>query len=332
MTPSTMDSPTTTVRAKTSLTTKSTGPPIDHHEKPSGATFSIFSLPRLIWGFTGNDFFTFAVPNSLFGILGALAASYLAEGLAPSWLEIAKRVPLIIGFNWYTLLVCDLANQRSPEAVKEDLINKPWRPIPSNQISQDQTRIFLLSLVPITLAMDSLLGVFTEGTLIHILVWTYNDLGGGDELIRDLLLAMVYGFYNTGSLRIALGNHATIGLNGYVWVFMISGVILTTMQVQDLKDQAGDRARGRKTLPLILGEPTSRSMIAFFTLAWSVACAWFWDLGLLGYGITVPMGLTIAAHVLMRRTIEHDTKTWKMWCVWLVCLYCLPAVAAVFKV
>jgi hypothetical protein len=80
----------------------------------------------LIWEFNESDFPTFVIPNTAFGILGALAGSRLADGPAPGLWAVAVRLPLVIAFNWYNLLIFDLANQRLPESVKEDEINKPW--------------------------------------------------------------------------------------------------------------------------------------------------------------------------------------------------------------
>lgn len=101
----------------------------------------------------------------------------------------------------------------------------------------------------------------------------YNDLKGGDELIRDGIIAVAYGLYNIASLKIACKGIEP-SEQGYRWAIVISGVILTTMQIQDLKDVAGDRTRGRQTIPLAFGEWWSRWSIAGFVAGWSVVCVW----------------------------------------------------------
>ena len=63
------------------------------------------------------------------------------------------------------------------------------------------------------------------------------------------------------SLRIGAATYgidASLSATGYNWLGILGGVVVTTMQVQDLKDQAGDRARGRKTWPLVVGDSVSR--------------------------------------------------------------------------
>lgn len=90
-------------------------------------------LLGLAWDFIESDFTTFAVPNTTFGVVGAVASAALVDGpvsLRPSLLQIILRLPSILAFNVVNLLVFDLANQRSPSSVVEDRINKPWRPIP----------------------------------------------------------------------------------------------------------------------------------------------------------------------------------------------------------
>jgi 4-hydroxybenzoate polyprenyltransferase len=95
----------------------------------------------------------------------------------------------------------------------------------------------------------------------------YNDLGGGDGFLRDFILSPSFAMFHLRSLRLALGSDATVGRRGIVWICIVSGVILTSMHVQDFKDLAGDRARDRKTVPLIVGPDVSCRMIACFILA-----------------------------------------------------------------
>jgi 1,4-dihydroxy-2-naphthoate octaprenyltransferase len=61
-----------------------------------------------------------------------------------------------------------------------------------------------------------------------------------------------------------------------IWTTIVSMVILTTMQVQDLKDQAGDKKKGRRTAPLVLGEKVARLSISVSVLLWSLVCTIYW--------------------------------------------------------
>ncbi|OJI87216.1 hypothetical protein ASPTUDRAFT_188542 [Aspergillus tubingensis CBS 134.48] len=269
-------------------------------------------LPTLIWHFTESNFPTFVLPNSAFGFLGALSGPALTTShTTPDLSTLLPRLPLIILFNWALVFIFDLANQRLPESIHEDHLNKPWRPLPTKRITADQTRRPLLATIPIGLGITYTLDVWQETCPILILTWMYNDLKGGDELIRDGIIAVAYGLYNIASLKIACTGDEGVepSEKGYLWTVVISGVILTTMQIQDLKDVEGDRTRGRQTIPLAFGEGWSRWSIVGFVVGWSVLCVWFW--GLEGW-------------VLMGRTVEENAAAWRLWCVWLMVLYGLP--------
>ncbi|VUC26046.1 unnamed protein product [Clonostachys rosea] len=284
-------------------------------------------LSRLFWAFTESDFNTFVIPNSAFGVFGALSGPTLQEGTQSPLATVLLRLPLVVFFNWYNVLNFDLANQRSIESIEEDRINKPWRPIVTGKVTPDQTRRAMLFTIPASLLLNYVLGVWKQGVFILILTWMQNDLRGGDEVIRDVIISAAYGMFNSASLDIAIGTSSGTSINrsGILWTGIISGVILTTMQVQDLKDQMGDRTRGRKTVPLVLGDRVSRYSIAVFVAFWSVLCPLFWQVGLVGYVITATSGGIVDARVLSKLdSREEDAKTWRWWCFWTMVLYLLP--------
>lgn len=293
---------------------------------PPKETSSALSLLLLIWQFTESNFPTFVLPNSAFGLLAALAAPLLTDcPERPSTWTFLYRTLAVIVFNWANVFVFDLANQRLPESRLEDQLNKPWRPLPTGRINPEMTRRWMLITIPIVLTVSTILGVATESAFIMILTWLYNDLRGGDEIIRDGIIACGYSLYLTSSLRIASGLDYHISEHGYRWIAMMSGIVLTTMQVQDLKDQAGDRTRGRKTLPLVLGDTVSRWTIVCFTLFWSISCSYFWRMSLWGYALPILTGIGVSFHVVSG---SHDARAWRCWCAWQVVVYALPWLAS----
>ncbi|KAI6092272.1 UbiA prenyltransferase family [Hypoxylon rubiginosum] len=281
----------------------------------------VLSALRLIWDFTESNFDTFVIPNTSFGILGALASSVVTEGSQLSATYILIRTPLVLLFNWCNVLNFDLANQRHPESLQEDQLNKPWRPIVVGKITPEQTRRLMLITIPFALLLNYLLGVWKQGVFILIITWLYNDIGGGDELIRDPLISISYGLFNSASLETAVGPKSRINSQGVAWVAIISGVILTTMQIQDLKDQAGDRTRGRKSIVLVFGDTASRASIAVFICLWSFICPYFWGVGLPGYVLSGVPGAVVALNVVSKRTREEDARSWRWWCFWMITLY-----------
>lgn len=288
---------------------------------------------QLLWGFIESDFLTFAIPNTIFGIFGAFASPILVKGPSSSSnigsLTLGLgRIPSVIAFNVGNLLVFDLANQRAPQSVTEDRVNKPWRPIPQGKITTNQTRRLLLAVIPGTLILNYVLGAWRQGVFISVLSWMYNDLEGGDEaLIRELIIAVAYGLFNSGSLAVAVGQGHSLNSYGIAWTIIISGVILTTMQVQDLKDRRGDETRSRKTIALFLGERFSRVSIAFFVGFWSCVCMYFWALGPITSLFIFMVASVVVTRVLcIGASYEEDARTWRWWCFWHASLYVLPFV------
>lgn len=243
-------------------------------------------------------------------------------------------MPGILVYNIVNLLVFGLANQRSPDSVAEDRINKPWRPIPRGKITTEQTRRLMLATIPIVLPINYVLGLWRQGVFILLLTWLYNDLHGGDEaFLRELIIAVAYGLFNSGSLKVAAGPGSLLTQMGVVWTAVVSSVILTTMQVQvqDLKDKEGDRTRGRRTIVLFLGEEFSRASIAFFLCFWSCLCIYFWALGALAMATNGAVSLLLALRVFyVRSSSREDARTWRLWCAWRASLYTMPLWKLVF--
>ncbi|KAJ5737964.1 UbiA prenyltransferase family [Penicillium malachiteum] len=121
---------------------------------------AVTNFISIFWLFTESDFFTFISPVSAFGILGALSGPLLLQNAyEPS--RMLRRAPLVLIYNWSNSFIFALANQRLPESVEEDRLNKPRRPLPSGRMTP--------------------LGPWDETSLLFTLNWMYNDLGGGDE-------------------------------------------------------------------------------------------------------------------------------------------------------
>ncbi|KAF2458349.1 hypothetical protein BDY21DRAFT_363244 [Lineolata rhizophorae] len=292
---------------------------------------------HILWLMTKDDTPTFVVPNSIFGLSGALASTALITSSATiTFPTVLCRVPLVLLFNWSNLLIFDLANQRLPESAAEDSLNKPWRPIPSGLMTCTQFRQCMLFAIPLVLLFNHLfLNTGTETIYLYTLTWLYNDLKGGDEgwIFRNVIIAFAFGFYNLGSLKVAAGSaeipkgDITITSAGYAWLVVISLVVLTTMHVQDLKDVAGDAARGRRTAPIVLGDLPARLTIAIPVLFWTLYCAFFWRMGWLCGGGVGLLGAWVAWRcvALRGKDTRTDRKTWQLWCAWTAVVYLMPA-------
>ncbi|KAK8131819.1 hypothetical protein PG984_008257 [Apiospora sp. TS-2023a] len=311
----------------------------------------VWTILHLLWLITCDDFATFVLPNTAFGTFGALSGSLLMTAPPGSGSSsgsssntddyrrlVLLRLPATILFNWSNLLIFDLANQRLPDSVTEDALNKPWRPIPRGLLTPTQMRRLMLLATP-----WSWRSITSGSTLLFVLTWLYNDLRGGDEswILRNVIIAAAFGVYNLGSLKVAggvgIGSNSSVETTmtplGVAWVVVISGVILATMQVQDLKDVAGDRSRGRLSAPLVLGGRLARWTIALPVLFWSVVCSLIWGPRLWGLP-TVTLGILVAYRCVAttsspssrhgEETKLRDRRTWQLWAAWTATLYALP--------
>ncbi|KAL8663014.1 MAG: hypothetical protein Q9202_004244 [Teloschistes flavicans] len=245
-------------------------------------------------------------------------------------------MPLVITWTWTKLLVQDISNQRFPSAVLEDTINKPWRPLPSQRITSDESRRLLLRLIPLVFLLSWLMDTLQESALFAICVWLYNDLGGSGESagIRNALNAVGFSSLFAGATRIAIkdctagggGSSETIQLSSRTWAWLgiVAAVIFTTVQVQDLADRAGDLLCRRETMPLVYGETFTRWTTAILILIWAFICPKFWDVDFAGYTVSITLALSLAICIIFCRSLTADKVAWKLWCLWATMLYLLP--------
>ncbi|KAG9243561.1 UbiA prenyltransferase family [Calycina marina] len=296
--------------------------------RPPQASLGYFMYTLFL--FTKSDSITFMLPEALFGICGALSGPLITTNPKSHPADVLFRVPKVFLWVWLNLLIFTLANQRLPGSIIEDRINKPFRPLPAGRITASQTTRLLLFAIVLVLGVTYFwLGSFEETLLLLACTWMYNDLEGGEDFVgRNILLAFIYTLYGSGSLRVAVqsaSGQKSMSLRGYLWSGVVGGIILTTMQVQDLKDQKGDKLRKRRTAPLVLGDRFTRWTIAIPVALWSVFCPIFWTLGRYLAIPPVSLGFVVAARVVSLDGVSNDRRTWKLWCYWLILLYFLPA-------
>ncbi|MDI1489518.1 MAG: hypothetical protein OHK93_008797 [Ramalina farinacea] len=320
-----------------SLTTPLPPPPFPKKVVPTNSSHTqakpILPYPlhhlHTLWLFTVNDIKSILIPQSAFGIITALSGPLLTTNPSPSLSAVLSTLPRVLLWTYLNLLTFDISNQRLPTSLVEDSVNKPWRALPSKRLSMAQARRLLCFLIPCVIATTFWLGGCLETLVMMSLTWMYNDLHGADEhyAIRNLINAAGFMTYNYGTSRVAVGQgHALNSVLEYQWVPMVGGVVLTTLQMQDMSDQKGDAERGRGTLPLVWGDGVARWSIAVPVMIWSLVCPAFWQLGLLSLGFALPVmvGGVLAGRVLLLRGVENDKATWKVWCGWMMVLYALP--------
>ena len=272
---------------------------------------------------TKSDIKTTVFPATTFALAASLSGSLLTTDSSPTVASILLRLPSSLLWIWSNLWIFNLANQRLPNSVIEDSINKPWRALPSGRLTPNAARYILICSIPLVYILTLFLGGREESIILMVLTWIYNDLGAADEnfFVRHVNNALGFVTFAAGGTRVMCGS---LHMTTYQWLAFIAAVITFTIQFQDMEDQEGDRERGRRTLPIVLGGGLTRVVNAFVTLLFSFLAPTFWRLHWSGYAMPMVLGGVIAGRTLLATTLSADRKTFKLWCLWLVGLYLLP--------
>lgn len=278
--------------------------------------------------FTFSDLKTIVGPKSAFGVVSVLSASVfgIKPIPPPSW--VVYRIPLVVFWTWINLLPFVIDNQRQSASIREDSVNKPWRPLPTKRVTQAQARYMTLTLYPIALVASVLLGGVKQCLALMVLGFWYNDCVGADSnfVVRNFINACGFVCYTSGAMEVALGRPLPQNTILNQWFFVVGAVVFSTVQLQDMHDQAGDALRGRRSMPLVVGDAPCRWMTAGPIIFWTWFCPWFWSLGGGAYGAPAILGGTVVLKMLKQRTIKDDTITFWIYNCWLVSLYLLPMV------
>ncbi|KAF1933175.1 uncharacterized protein M421DRAFT_97396 [Didymella exigua CBS 183.55] len=279
--------------------------------------------------FTSDQILDTVIPGTAFGILAALSGSIL--DLPDQWAgSILVRAPWVALWLWLVILQFCVQNQRSPSSVAEDTINKPWRPIPAGRMTSEQADLLLSGTNIAAGLLSYYLDVMPIFLVYVCFITAYNDFGGGNKsgVVRNVFCGAGFSCYFGGALSIALGPHA-MSAAAWNWTFMLAlGILATTIQTQEFRDEVGDKARGRRTLVTELGRER-----AFWTVLVTVA---FWSLytplhffkgrwmtALLPMMFGGPLFAT-AVEAYYKGSNMLDRKLYKIWCVWMFSFCPLP--------
>lgn len=287
---------------------------VDEQTPPDGIKNwprTFFYHLETLWLFTQSDLKSMIYPNIICSVACQLSRTDLAPDHNRNLVEILSQVPYVLVWLWFNLLLFNLANQRLPLSIKEDRMNKPWRPIPSGRIDANRARILIFVMIPVVLLISLALGAATPALALIALTWAYNDLGGADDnfVIRNVLNALGMSVYSSGAVIIGSGSRSGLTVTASHWIAFVGLIIATTVHVQDMRDQKGDAVKKRKTIPLVFGDGFARQIIAGAIVGWSLAAPTFWNLGIAGYTLTAGIGAIIAFRILWKRNVSADKGT-----------------------
>ncbi|KIW13333.1 hypothetical protein PV08_08521 [Exophiala spinifera] len=265
-------------------------------------------------------------PGLVFALVASPALSVF--GMRDAVLvDLLRRAPLALFWLWINLLPFTIDNQRQPDSIAEDKINKPWRTMPSKRMAPRQARNLVLVLYALAIITSLRIGGLEQClSLVVVGVW-YNDFQGAEGVLpRHLINGFGYRCFNTGALEVVLGGRGIHSPTSslLVWEAIISATVFTTIHTMDMYDQGGDASRNRKTVPLVVGDNLARWSIVFFMTIWSVVCPAYVGAPPIGFALMVGLGGLISVRYLLFRTVADDKKTFKLWNLFMVGVYSMP--------
>ena len=298
---------------------------MNHPQKRKPLSYHLYT----IWLFTRSDLKTIVIPSTVFGVVCSLSGPVLTTNPSPLVLDIGKRLPITAFWAWINLLPFAIDNQRQPDGIKEDSENKPWRPLPSKRLTPKQATSSMLALYFLAFLSSLYLGGIWQCITLMGLGYWYNDRKGADSscIIRNFINACGYICFTSGSLEVMSNSSSTLLKPvAYQWLLTIGLVVLTTIQSQDMYDQAGDSLRKRWTVPLVAGDGVARWTIVVPIGIWSWFCPTFWQISIEGFATSVILGIIIVWRIFFKRTVEADRNSFRIYNMWIVSLYLLPLI------
>ncbi|KAF2232223.1 hypothetical protein EV356DRAFT_505635 [Viridothelium virens] len=283
-----------------------------------------------VWLFTASDLKTIVGPSLLFGLANAAGASSYGIDLSmlPCPKKILLRTPLILLWIWMNLLPFTINNQKDPDAIREDTINKPWRTLPSGRMSSRQAKFLMVAVYPLAVCLSYLLvGGARQSLALVVLGTWYNNFAGADSsfFTKNFINALGYVSFTSGAMEVALGFPLPLKPKLLQWFCIIAAIIFTTIHLQDMPDQEGDSVKGRKTMPLVVGDKWARWTIASFMIFWGSTCPWLLHETSMTTALSLGLAGVVALRVLLR-AVESDRLTFKLWNLWMTLIFILPLV------
>ena len=104
---------------------------------------------------------------------------------------------------WWHLLMCNVSNQAGSK--EEDAINRPWRPLPSERITEENAVLLRRAVVVACLALSSLYGpdvVLASAGLI-LTTFVYDSMGlAAHPIGKNFCNIWGYTMFQTGATKL----------------------------------------------------------------------------------------------------------------------------------
>lgn len=290
-------------------------------------TSSLLHHIHTIYLFSRNDIKIAIGVGWLFGALNASIASTFQMGPALSPWQILQSTPAMLLWSWSHLFLFNLHNQRHASSIAEDAINKPWRPLPARRLSPEQATRIMYCMYPVVITLVSLRlgGLFPSLVEMGLCLWYNEAKGSSNALLKNMLNAFGLACFFAGPLEVVTGHSIFCGdMKAATWLLTLACAIMSTSHAQDFRDLEGDKAAGRVTLPLLIGDMNARFLLAFGIAFWTAVASWFWEAGLVDSLAAWMAGAAVAFNLFRDKTHEGNTRSWKLFPCWILGMFLLP--------
>ncbi|KAI0311561.1 UbiA prenyltransferase family [Amylostereum chailletii] len=285
----------------------------------SSLSRNIASVAYTAFLFTKSDIKTTVIPISPF----AISASPITD----IW-----RLPHVVFWIWLHVFQFDVSNQTIDP--HEDALNKRDRPLPAGRITLHNAIVLRWVLVPVCFALSACYSIETIYASAAIFVFTviYNEFNASAShwIVRHLAVALDFASFEVGATLVGGSDRHTLDWIGALSVCISGGIIATTYQVQDFKDEAGDRATGRRTIPIIFPS-FARWTVIMPLLSWSSGIALAWKLDAVTATAFVSLAIYIGARFLLLKSVREDQVSFYWYNLWLSVVHAFPGYYRLFR-
>ncbi|UYQ94350.1 UbiA family prenyltransferase [Chitinophaga horti] len=286
------------------------------------------SLPRvagrellLIWRFVNNDIWDTVIPCI---ITFTTAWIYAARPLQ----ELPFYACYCLVYTLLYILTFCMTNQLY--GVEEDKINKPDRPLVAGLISIEGAQRRLLGYNILFLLVAIPMKLFWLALSWQLITKMLCQWGFSNHWALKNLFCISLGTANLLAaewLIVADISHRTWAYIGFISLWAGMGLPL-----QDMRDQAGDRIMGRKTLPIALGDNGARIALSLYLALLSPVI--YYGAVLTQVPLSSVLSHPVALAVLIVEVLWHWCIALRLWWYqspreddrtyhWFVYLFCL---------
>ena len=268
------------------------------------------------------------LPPFLVGVFGSLIA--IACGLSATGSQII--------YVALTLVLCQAVGQCINQAVGsgEDLINKPYRPIPSGRLGVKEAYGFGLLLMMIAIGRAFTINLSYGGGILIILFFAISYNLALIEARKRLGINLLWMALSRGLLVFpviwsAYGDPFVLkpwllGSIGFLWV-------LALQSTKDLGDIPGDTFVGNLTLPVVYGASATKVFMRLLSILPLIILAAYLWLGLLPSAYALLLGgLVLFRHIAVRNfdvklDFGENNLSWLVFYIGLGMIYLLSFIA-----